>query len=181
MTELIAALPKQNPCLPSAHHCSASEAPMCSQLLEGSKLPAKLKVLLRVEPKECFSQALKKFHLLSYSLQSNRHQGGLGNSWWIPFLSAVSSHNESCQKAHLKDLSNPGSPISMAGSWVAVREAVLEWCFPGAGARPGGHPVEMPACIMCPASSEIGLSAGLGILLQFFHFWDGVSMPGCFS
>lgn len=36
----------------------------------------------------------------------------------------MSNHSESCQKALLKDLSNPGSPICMAG-----REAVPEWCF----------------------------------------------------
>lgn len=174
MTELIAALPKQKPCLPSAHHRSSSEVPMFFQLLKGSKLPAQLKALLRVELKECFSQALKNFICFHTHCSLTDIHGALGNSWWIPFLSAVSIHNESCQKAHLKDFSNPGSPISMDGSWGAVREAVREWCFPGAGAQPGGHPLEMPGCIMCPASSEIWLSAGLGILLHFFHFWDGV-------
>lgn len=51
---------------------------MCSRVLEGSKLPAQLKALLRVQPKESFSQALKKIHLLLYSLQSNRHPQGTG-------------------------------------------------------------------------------------------------------
>lgn len=66
----------------------------------------------------------------------------------------------------------------LGAAWLGGRQ---HWsCFPGAGAQPGGHPLEMPGCIMCPTSSETWLSAGLGILVHFFHFWDGVSMPGFF-
>lgn len=79
----------------------------------------------------------------------------------------MSNHSESCQKALLKYLSKPGSPICMAG-----REAVPEWCFPGAGAQPGGHPrwrCQAVSCVLPPQRSGYQLG---------WDFWCIFSISG---